>query len=72
MPRGVRRELNIEEELAIVDAKINKHEKSIAELKNVRSQLEEQQYRKDASRLMQAVSSSGISVDDAVAKLSAQ
>ena len=72
MSRGVRRERNIEEELAIVDAKINKHEKSIAELKNARSQLEEQQYRKDASRLMQAVSSSGISVDDAVAKLSAQ
>lgn len=72
MPRGVRRERNIEEELAIVDAKINKHEKSIAELKNMRSQLEEQQYRKDASRLMQAISLSGISVDDAVAKLSAQ
>lgn len=70
MPRGVKRTINITEEIAAVDAKIQRHEKSIAELKSMRSQLEDQQYRQDTGRLMQAITMNGMTIDDAIEKLS--
>lgn len=70
MPRGVKRTINITEEIAAVDAKIQRHEKSIAELKSMRSQLEDQQYRQDTGRLMEAITMNGMTIDDAIEKLS--
>ena len=61
--------LTIREEISVIDAKIQKHEKSINELKNQRSNLLSKQYQIESQRLMQALETKGLSVDDAIAKL---
>lgn len=69
MPRGVKREINYESELAEIDRKITRHKEQIASLESRRNEIADIQRQAELKKLMDAISQSGMSVSDAIEKL---
>lgn len=70
MPRGVRRIVNYDSELAEIDRKIASHKEQIHQLEDRRKEIVEQQQRADSERMMSFLKQQGISVEDAISLLS--
>ena len=70
MPRGVRRIVNYDSELAEIDRKIAGHKEQIHQLEDRRKEIAEQQQRADFERMMSFLKQQGISVEDAISLLS--
>lgn len=64
MPRGIKRERNISEELATVNAQIAKHEAIIKSLKLQLSSLQEEQEQSELRSLNKLLKESGLSTQD--------
>ena len=70
MPRGVRRIVNYDSELAEIDRKIAGPREQIHQLEDRRKEIAEQQLRADSERMMSFLKQQGISVEDAISLLS--
>ncbi len=64
MPRGVKRERNLAEELAIVNAQIAKHEAIIKSLKLQLSALQEEQEQSELRNLNKLLKESGLTTQE--------
>ncbi len=70
MPRGVKREINYETELAQIEQKINKHKMQISSLEARRQEITDLQQKAEAEKLMRFLAKNALSVNDAIEKLS--
>ena len=70
MPRGVRRIVNYDSELAEIDRKIAGHREQIHQLEDRRKEIAEQQLRADSERMMAFLKQQGLSVEEAISQLS--
>lgn len=70
MPRGVRRTINYDSELAEIDRKIAGHKEQIHQLEDRRKEIAEQQQRADFERMMAFLKQQGLSVEEAISQLS--
>ncbi len=68
MPRG-KRQVDYRQELEEIEQKISKHKKQIESLEQRRKDVLSLQQKAEAEKLMRFLSSSGISVNDAIEKL---
>ncbi|SHI22014.1 hypothetical protein SAMN02745823_03536 [Sporobacter termitidis DSM 10068] len=68
MPRGVKRERNIGEEISLINTKITEYESKIKTLKSQLVFLQKEQEQNDLRNLNKILNESGLSVDE-VAKL---
>ncbi len=66
MPRGVKRERNIPEEIATVSAQIAKHESVIKSLKGQLSSLQEELEQAELKKLNAYLKENGITAQDVV------
>ncbi len=66
MPRGVKRERNIPEEIATVSAQIAKHESVIKSLKGQLSSLQEELEQAELKKLNTYLKENGITAQDVV------
>jgi len=64
MPRGIKRERNIAEELATVNAQIAKHEAIIKSLKLQLSSLQEEQEQSELRNLNKLLKESGLTTQE--------
>ena len=64
MPRGVKRERNISDELATINAQIAKHEAIIKSLKLQLSSLQEEQEQSELRNLNKLLKESGLTTQD--------
>lgn len=64
MPRGIKRERNIAEEIATVSAQISKHEAAIKSLKSQLSALQEEQEQSELRTLNKLLKDSGMTTKD--------
>lgn len=64
MPRGVKRERNLAEEMEAVSAQIARHESALKELKAQLSALREQQEQTELKNLNKLLKESGMSVKE--------
>lgn len=64
MPRGVKRERNIQEELATVGAQIAKHEAILKSLKSQLSALQEEQEQSELRNLNKLLKESGLTPEE--------
>ena len=70
MPRGVRRTINYDSELAEIERKIVGHKEQIRQLEDRRKEIAEQQQRADSERMMAFLKQQGLSVEEAISQLS--
>ncbi len=70
MPRGAKRLVDYSQELEEIEQKIEKHKKQIVSLEQRRKDVIALQQKTEAEKLMRFLSSSGITVNDAIEKLS--
>ncbi len=70
MPRGVKRTIDYSSELDEIEQKIVKHKKQIESLEQRRKEVSSMQQKAETEKLMRFLSDSGISVSDAIEKLS--
>ncbi len=70
MPRGVKRAIDYSSELKEIEQKISKHKKQIDSLEQRRKEITELQQRAETDKLMKFLSDTGITVNDAIQKLS--
>lgn len=68
MPRGVKKERNFAEEIALIDAKISEYESKIKTLKSQLVFIQKAHEQNDLRNLNKLLSESGLSVDE-IAKL---
>lgn len=64
MPRGIKRERNITNEIASVNAQITKHEQIIKSLKAQMSSLQQEQEQSDLRNLNKLLKDSGLTPQD--------
>ncbi len=64
MPRGIKRERNLAEELATINAQIAKHETVIKSLKLQLSSLQEEQEQSELRNLNKLLKESGLTTQD--------
>jgi hypothetical protein len=64
MPRGIKRERNISDELTAVNAQIAKHEATIKSLKLQLSSLQEEQEQSELRNLNKLLKESGLTTQD--------
>jgi hypothetical protein len=64
MPRGIKRERNISEELATINGQIAKHEAVIKSLKLQLSSLQEEQEQSELRNLNKLLKESGLTTQD--------
>jgi hypothetical protein len=64
MPRGIKRERNISEEIASISAQISKHESVIKTLKAQLSALQNEQEQNELKNLNKLLKESGLSAKD--------
>lgn len=69
MPRGVRKQINYDEEINKIDMRITRYENTIKELKEERAKLETQKKQHEISALYEALQTSGLSIDEAISSL---
>ncbi len=70
MPRGVKRAIDYSSELEEIEQKITKHKKQIESLEQRRKDISLMQQKAETEKLMRFLSDTGISVNDAIEKLS--
>jgi len=70
VPRGVKRTIDYTTELEEIEQKIVKHKKQIESLEQRRKDVTDLQHRAETEKLMRFLSDAGISVSDAIQKLS--
>jgi len=70
MPRGVKRAIDYSSELEEIEQKIAKHKKQIESLEQRRKEISSMQQKAETEKLMRFLSDTGISVNDAIEKLS--
>lgn len=70
MPRGVKRERNISEEIANINAQIAKHESIIKSLKNQLSSLQEEQEQSELRNLNKLLKESGLTPQELAGMIS--
>ncbi len=70
MPRGVKRAIDYSSELEEIEQKITKHKKQIESLEQRRKEINLLQQQAETEKLMKFLSETGISVNDAIEKLS--
>lgn len=70
MPRGVKRVIDYDEEIAKVDARIVHHTNSIAELKEKRAALMEEKQRANMSTIYDYMQKNGLSPDELLERIS--
>ncbi len=70
MPRGTKRIVDYSQELEEIEQKIEKHRKQIGSLEQRRKDVISLQQKAETEKLMKFLSSSGITVSDAIEKLS--
>ena len=70
MPRGVRRAINYDSELAEIERKIVGHKEQIHQLEDRKKEIVEQQKRADSERMMAFLKQQGLSVEEAISQLS--
>ena len=70
MPRGVRRTINYDSELAEIERKIVGHKEQIHQLEDRKKEIVEQQKRADSERMMAFLKQQGLSVEEAISQLS--
>ncbi len=70
MPRGVKRAIDYSSELEEIEQKIVKHKKQIESLEQRRKEISSMQQKAETEKLMRFLSDTGISVNDAIEKLS--
>ncbi len=70
MPRGTKRIVDYSQELEEIEQKIEKHKKQIGSLEQRRKDVISLQQKAETEKLMKFLSSSGITVSDAIEKLS--
>ncbi len=70
MPRGVKRAIDYSSELEEIEQKIEKHKKQIESLEQRRKEISSMQQKAETEKLMRFLSDTGISVNDAIEKLS--
>lgn len=64
MPRGVKKQVNYEDEIKKIDAQIAKHKKAITALKNHKKDLQGKREKYDLSRLRNVLQTSGMSIEE--------
>lgn len=69
MPRGVKREINYEEELQRIDMRITRHKNAIQELQEKRREMIREKEQKEISALYEAVKASGKPIGDLIAEI---
>lgn len=72
MPRGVRRQIDYNEELQLLDAQILKHKNALQSLQEKRSDLVKEKERRELQELSEIVQSTGMSVHELIQMVHAQ
>lgn len=71
MPRGIKKEINYEEEIKLLDEKIKKYKNLISEVTEQKKQLIEQKKQSKIQELINCIETSGKSIDDVIKQISA-
>ena len=69
MPRGVKRQIDFDEEINKIDMKITRWTNTIKELQEEKRKLEDKKKKKELSALYNIIQSSGLSVAEVVERL---